>query len=172
MLVYRLESTTLKSVNNLMKGYYNAGCMVHESDASIHLNPLEDDLLGEHWAELLNNREEQSYHFGFESFSSLRKWFYDVSKFKSVTKELQISVYSVDKDSVIKGDTQLIFNDSKPVHLYSLSCDALLDSPEYYVYFERSSEDTTEVLTTFEEEETQDVLKVNKSLLNSVFNCF
>jgi hypothetical protein len=154
-----------------MKGYYNSGCMVHESDASIHLNPLEDDSLGDHWAELITNRVEHNYHFGFESFSSLRKWFYDVSKFKNVTKQLQISVYSVDKDSVINGDTQLIFNDTNPVHLYSLSCDALLDSPEYYVHFERPSEDLIEVLTTYEEE-TQEVLKVNKSLLNSVFNCF
>jgi len=171
MLVYRLESTTLKSVNNLMKGYYNAGCMVHEADASIHLNPLEDNSLGSYWGELVTNREAQSYHFGFESFSSLRKWFYDVSKFKNVTKQLQISVYSVDKDSVIKGDTQLIFKDTKPLHLYSLSCDALLDSPEYYVHFERPSEDIIEVLTT-SEEEAQEVLKVNKTLLNSVFNCF
>lgn len=171
MLVYRLESTTLKSSNNLMKGYYNSGCMVHESDASIHLNPLEDETLGSHWAELLTNKEEHNYYFGFESFSSLRKWFYDVNKFKNVTKELQISVYTVDSDSVIKGDTQLIFKDSKPVHLYSLSCDALIDSPEYYVHFERPAEDITEVLTT-SEEETQEVLKVNKSLLNNVFSCF
>lgn len=171
MLVYRLESTTLKGLNNLMKGYYNSGCMVHESDASIHLHPLEDSFLGEYWAELLNNREEHNYHFGFESFSSLRKWFYDVSKFKNVTKDLQISVYSVDENQTVKGETQLIFKDKNPVHLYSLSCDAMLDSPEYYVYFERSTDPEEEALIT-SEEETQEVLKVNKNLINSVFNCF
>jgi len=170
MLVYRLESTTLKGRNNLMKGYYNAGCMVHESDASIHLNPLEDETLGYHWAELLNNREEHNYHFGFESFTALRKWFYDVSKFKYTTKDLQISVYSVDQSQTVKGETQLIFKDKNPVHLYSLSCDAMLDSPEYYVYFERPSNQNSEVLTT-SDTETKEVLKINKTLIYNVFNC-